>query len=74
MPFTQNNQLIVSDWTPNLHRIVEIVKALDIPSENPTPSEPPPAALAEPNADKESAPEPALIPALPKMKVAPKKK
>ena len=67
--FTPNNQLLVSDWTPNLHRIADIVKALDVPSDNPTPPEPPPA-LVEPTGEaKES--EPALVPPIPRMKPAP---
>lgn len=29
VPFKQTNQIIVSDWTPNLHRIDRIVRQLD---------------------------------------------
>lgn len=32
VPYTQTNQLLVSDWTPNLNRIAQIVKNLDVPS------------------------------------------
>lgn len=31
VPYTRTNSIIVSDYTPNLHRIAEIVKTLDQP-------------------------------------------
>lgn len=31
VPYTPTNQLLVSDWTPNLHRIAAIVKNIDTP-------------------------------------------
>ena len=67
VPYTPNNQLIISDWTPNLHRIADIVKQIDVPAENPGQ---PPAALAEPSPDKDDQPE---TPILPRLKPAPPK-
>jgi general secretion pathway protein D len=32
VPYTPTNQLLVSDWTPNLHRIAAIVKNIDTPA------------------------------------------
>jgi len=31
-PFTHNNQLIISDYTPNLYRVAKIIKELDVPA------------------------------------------
>lgn len=31
VPYSATNQIIVTDWTPNLHRIAAILKELDIP-------------------------------------------
>lgn len=30
VPYTPRNELIISDWTPNLHRINNIIKELDV--------------------------------------------
>lgn len=32
VPFTSTNQIFVSDWTPNLHRIAKIIKEIDTPA------------------------------------------
>jgi general secretion pathway protein D len=29
-PFTHNNQLVITDWTPNLHRVAQLIKELDV--------------------------------------------
>jgi len=29
--FEPNNQIIITDWTPNLHRVADLVKQIDIP-------------------------------------------
>lgn len=29
--FEPNNQIIITDWTPNLHRVADLIKQLDIP-------------------------------------------
>lgn len=31
VPYTHNNQIYVTDWTSNLHRIAKIIKEIDIP-------------------------------------------
>ena len=32
LPFTHGNQLIVSDWSSNLHRVAQIIKDIDVPA------------------------------------------
>lgn len=31
-PFTHSNQLIITDWTPNLYRVSKLIKELDVPA------------------------------------------
>lgn len=31
-PFTHTNQIIISDYTPNLHRVAKLIKEIDVPA------------------------------------------